>query len=330
MRRMTAGRAPLRTAAAFLAALSVVGSPTAFAQSGYPTKLVRIVVPTATGGPGDTVARLIAPPLSEKLGRPVVVENRTGAGTMIGGELVAKAAPDGHTLLMGLSTLATNPTAYKKLPYDAQRDFAPVTQAVAMANLLAIHPSVPAKNVRDFIALARARPGEILYGSSGIGTNPHLTIELFASMAGIRLTHVPYKSSTSMIDVIAGQIALTSSPLLLSLPHARAGRLRALGVTGAARVSIAPEIPTVAENGLPGFESVQWYGLLAPAGTPRDIVERLQRETAAILRGPEVKNRLAADGADVVAGTPEAFAALLKSELDKWARVAKAAGIVPE
>ena len=310
------------------AALLLAGA--AFAQSNYPVKPVRIIVPTATGGPGDTVARLLAQPLTERLGKQVVVENRTGAGTMIGAELVAKSPADGHTLLMGLSTLATNPTAYKKVPYDALRDFAPVTEAVSMANLLVLHPSVPARSVREFIALARARPGEILYGSSGIGTNPHLTIELLSNMAGIRLTHVPYKSSTSMIDVIAGQVALTSSPLLLSLPHTRAGRLRALGVTSAARVAIAPDIPTIAESGLPGFESVQWYGLFAPAGTPRDIINRLHRESTAILRTPELKGRLAADGAEVVAGTPEEFVALLRGEMEKWARVAKAAGIVPE
>jgi tripartite-type tricarboxylate transporter receptor subunit TctC len=313
-----------------VAALTLSIGGIACAQSTYPVKPVRIIVPTATGGPGDTIARLIAQPLTERLGRQVVVENRTGAGTMIGGELVAKSPPDGHTLLMGLSTLATNPTAYRKVPYDAARDFAPVTQAVSMANLMVLHPSLPARNVREFIALARLRPGEILYGSSGIGTNPHLTIELFANMAGIRLTHVPYKSSTSMIDLIAGQVALSSSPLLLSLPHARAGRLRVLGVTGAARVAIAPELPTIAENGLPGFDSVQWYGLFAPAGTPREIVERLHRETVAILRGPEIRNRLAADGADVAAGTPDEFAALLRREIEKWARVARAAGIAPE
>ena len=308
----------------------LLAAGTALAQTGYPAKVVRIIVPTATGGPGDTLARLVAQPLSERFGRQVVVENRTGAGTMIGSELVAKAPPDGHTLLMGLSTLATNPTAYRKVPYDALKDFAPVTQAVSMANLLVLHPSVPARTVRDLIALARARPGEILYASSGIGTNPHLTIELFSNMAHIRMTHVPYKSSVSVIDVIAGQVALTSSPLLLSMPHARAGRLRALGVTGASRVAIAPDIPTIAESGLPGFESVQWYGLFAPAGTRREIIDRLQREVTAILRAPEVKGRLAADGAEVVAGTPEEFGRLLKSEVDKWARVAKAAGIVPE
>ncbi|NBR27459.1 MAG: tripartite tricarboxylate transporter substrate binding protein, partial [Betaproteobacteria bacterium] len=241
----------------------------AAAQGGYPSKVVRIIVPTATGGPGDNIARQIAQGLTERLGKQVVVENRTGAGTMIGGELVAKAPADGHTLLVGLSTLATNPPAYKKVPYDAVKDFAPITQALSMANLMVTHPTLPARNVRELIALARARPGEILYGSSGIGTNPHLTIELFSNMAGIKFTHVPYKSSTSIIDLVAGQIALSTSPLLLSLPHARAGRLRMLGVTSANRVATAPEIPTISESGLPGFDSVQWYGLLAPAGTPR-------------------------------------------------------------
>ena len=302
----------------------------AAAQGGYPSKVVRIIVPTATGGPGDSIARQIAQGLTERLGKQVVVENRTGAGTMIGGELVAKAPADGHTLLVGLSTLATNPTAYKKVPYDAVKDFAPITQALSMANLMVTHPTLPARNVRELIALARARPGEILYGSSGIGTNPHLTIELFSNMAGIKFTHVPYKSSTSIIDLVAGQIALSTSPLLLALPHARAGRLRMLGVTSSNRVATAPDIPTINESGLPGFDSVQWYGLLAPAGTPREIIERLHREAVAILRTPEVKARFSNEGADVVAGTPEEFAALLRREIDKWARVAKAAGIVPE
>ena len=322
MRKRTGGKA---LAVALLCCASV-----AVAQSGYPLKVVRIIVPTATGGPGDNIARQIAQGLSERLGRQVVVENRIGAGTMIGSELVAKAPADGHTLLVGLSTLATNPTAYKKVPYDAVKDFAPITQALSMANLMVTHPTLPARNVRELIALARARPGEILYGSSGIGTNPHLTIELFSNMAGIKFTHVPYKSSTSIIDLVAGQIALSTSPLLLSLPHARAGRLRMLGVTSANRVATAPDIPTISESGLPGFDSVQWYGMLAPAGTPRDIIERLHRETVAILRAPEVRTRLSGEGADVVAGTPEEFSALLRREIDKWARVAKAAGIVPE
>jgi tripartite-type tricarboxylate transporter receptor subunit TctC len=301
----------------------------ALAQT-YPVKPVRIVVPTASGGAGDIIARLLAQSLTERLGKQVVVENRTGAGTMIGADIVAKSPPDGHTLLMGLSTLATNPTAYKKVPYDALKDFAPITQAVIMPNLIAMHPSVPARNVRELIALARARPGDILYASSGIGTNPHLTMELFSTMANIRMTHVPYKSTASMIDLIAGHVAVCSLPILQVIPHARDGRLRALGVTSAARVVIAPEIPTVSESGLPGFESVQWYGLLAPTGTPRDVIERLHKEVTAILRTPEVKSRLAADGAELVAGTPEAFGAVLRAETDKWARVAKAAGIVPE
>ena len=311
-------------------ALAVAVTPAFAADQPYPQKPVRIVVPTASGGAGDIIARLLAQALTTRLGRQVVVENRTGAGTMIGGELVAKSPADGHTLLMGLSTLATNPTAYRKVPYDALRDFAPVTQAVIMPNLIAMHPSVPARTVREWIALARARPGEILYASSGIGTNPHLTMELFSNMAQIRMTHVPYKSSTSMIDLIAGHVAVSSVPILQAMQHTRDGRLRALGVTSATRVAIAADIPTIAESGLPGFESVQWYGLLAPAATPREIIERLHREVTAILRQTDVQARLAADGAELVAGTPEAFAQTLRSETDKWARVAKAAGIVPE
>ena len=321
-------KAPAFVIRTLAAAFLLAGA--AFAQTNYPLKPVRIIVPTATGGPGDGIARLIAQGLTERLGKQVVVENRTGAGTMIGSELVAKAPADGHTLLIGLSTLATNPTAYKRVPYDAVKDFAPVTQVLSMANLMVSHPTLPARNVRELIALARARPGEILYGSSGIGTNPHLTIELFSNMAGIKFTHVPYKSSTSIIDLVAGQIALSSSPLLLALPHARAGRLRMLGVTSATRVATAPDIPTISESGLPGFDSVQWYGLLAPASTPRDIIERLHREVVAILRAPEVRTRLSGEGADIVAGTPDEFAALLRREIEKWARVAKAAGIVPE
>ena len=264
-------------------ALALAVTPAFAADQPYPQKPVRIVVPTASGGAGDIIARLLAQALTTRLGRQVVVENRTGAGTMIGGELVAKSPADGHTLLMGLSTLATNPTAYRKVPYDALRDFAPVTQAVIMPNLIAMHPSVPARTVREWIALARARPGEILYASSGIGTNPHLTMELFSNMAQIRMTHVPYKSSTSMIDLIAGHVAVSSVPILQAMQHTRDGRLRALGVTSATRVAIAADIPTIAESGLPGFESVQWYGLLAPAAPPRTPVTPTAKKAPAPL-----------------------------------------------
>jgi tripartite-type tricarboxylate transporter receptor subunit TctC len=305
--------------------------PAVLAQGAYPTRVVRIIVPTASGGAGDAIARVLAQGFTERLGRAVVVENRAGAGTTIGGDVVAKAPPDGHTLLMGLSTLAINPATYKKMPYDALRDFAPVTQAVFMPNLLVVHPSLGVRGVKDFIALAKARPGQVLYASSGHGTNPHLTVELLCSMAGIRMVHVPYKSSSpGLIDLIAGHVAITSSPMLQAIPHVRSARLRALGVTSATRVPVAADIPTIAEGGLPGYESVQWYGLLAPAGTPPDIVNRLHKEAVAILRTVEAKERFAGEGAEVVASTPEEFSAFIKAETVKWAQVVKAAGIVPE
>ena len=314
-----------------LAALVIAPALNVHAQSDYPNRPVRIIVPTATAGGNDTVGRLIAQGLTERLGRQVVVENRAGASTMIGGELVAKAAPDGYTLLMGVSTLAINPATFKKVPYEAMRDFAPITQAVFAPNLMMMHPAVPAKSVKEFVAFAKARPGQIAYGSAGFGTNPHLTMELFCAMTGIRMIHVPYKSSTpGVVDLIAGQIAIMAPNMLQSIPHVRAGRLRALGVTSAVRSASAPDIPTIAEGGLPGYESVQWYGLLAPAGTPREIISRLHAETVAILRTPDAGKRLAGDGAEVVASTPDEFAVLIKAETVKWAKVVKAAGIEPE
>ena len=310
------------------AALSAV----AHAQTGgYPSRVVRIVVPTAPGGAADLIARLVAQGLTERLGRQVVVEARPGAGTMIGTELVVKSPPDGHTLLMGLSTLAINPSTYRKMPYDALRDLTPITQLVVMPNMVCVHPSLPAKSVRDLIALAKARPGEILYGSSGHGTNPHLTMELLSSMARIRMNHVPYKSSApSMIDLIAGHVAVTSLPMMQAIPQVRAGRLRALGVTSANRTAAAPDVPTIAESGLPGFESVQWYGLLVPARTGQEIVDRLHKEVSATVGTSEARDRLAGDGAERVLSSPEQFAAFLRAETTKWAAVAKSAGIIPE
>ncbi len=250
---------------------------------------------------------------------------------MIGSELVAKSPPDGHTLLMGLSTLAINPATYRTVPYDALRDFAPITQVAYTPNLMIVHPSVPARSIKELIALARAGPGEILYASSGHGTNPHLTMGLFSTQARIRMVHVPYKISIpSLVDLIAGQVATMTSPMPQSIAHVRAGRLRALGVTSANHAAAAPDIPTIQESGLPGFESVQWYGLLAPARTPPDIIDRLHKEVAAILRTPDTRDRLAGDGAEPVVSLPDAFAAFIKAETVKWASVAKAAGITPE
>ena len=297
----------------------------------YPARVVRIVVPTSAGGGGDVIARLIAKSLGERWGRQVVVDNRTGAGTMLGSELVARAAPDGYTLLMTPSTLAINPAAYKKVPYDALRDFAPITQAAVVPNLMMVHPSVPAKNVREMIALAKSKPGQLFYASSGHGTSPHLSMELFSLMAGIKMIQVPYKSSgPGVIDLLAGQVALMAPSMISGIPHVRAGRLRALGVTTAARSPGAPDIPTIAEAGLPGYESAQWYGLLAPAGTPKDVLDKLHKDVTAALRAPEHSELLGAEGGIVVAGSPEEFTNAIKIEIAKWLRVAKEAGLKPE
>ena len=313
----------------FATALAVTGG--ALAQSDYPNRTVRIVVPTTPSGGSDLVARLLAPALSERWGKQVVVDNRAGAGTAIGSELVAKAPPDGYTLLMGLSTLAINPALYAKVPYDAVRDFAPVTQAVFVPHLIIVHPSLPVKSVTDLIAFAKARPGQILFASAGRGTNQHLAMELFSTMAQIHLMHIPYKgTSPAIVDLIAGQVAVMAPSMVSALPHVRSGRLRALGVTSARRAWGAPDIPAIAEAGLPGYNSVQWIGLLAPAGTPREIVARLYRESISILRTPDSVKRLAGEGAEVVASTPDEFAAFIKTETVKWAKVAQTAGIRPE
>lgn len=301
------------------------------AQSGYPSKPVRIIVVTAAGGGGDMVGRLLAQGLSERLGRQVVVENRTGAGGIIGYEAVARAPADGYTLLLCAPTLAINSATHKKLPYDVVRDFAPITQTVFSPNLVMVHPSVPAKTVKELIAFAKARPGQVLYASAGTGTGPHLAMELFSTMAQIRMLHVPYKGATpGVIDLIAGHVALMAPAMVTGLPHVRAGKLRALGVTSAKRVAVAPEFPTISEAGLPGYETVVWYGLLAPAGTPQEIVQRLHKESAQILQTQASRERIATDGAEVVASSPDEFAAYINSEIQKWANVAKAAGIKPE
>lgn len=302
----------------------------AFAQA-YPVKPVRIVVPSSAGGGTDIVARILAPDLSKRLGQQFVIDNRPGAGTMIGIEVAAKSPADGYTLLMGLSTLAINSALYKKVPYDPVRDFAPITVAASSGSIIVVHPSVPVKSVKELIAFARARPGQMNYASAGTGTYPHMTMELFLSMAKLKMVHIAYKGTgPAMIDMLAGHTAVMAGTMVTTMPQIRAGRLRGLGITTAERNNVAPEIPTVAEAGLPGFESVQWYGLLAPANTPRDIVNRLNGEMVKILQQPEIRQRFAGDGAEPVGNTPEQFAAYIKSELTKWATVAREAGIRPE
>ncbi len=304
----------------------------ALAQEVYPNRPIRIVVPTAPGGPSDVGARLIAVELTRRWGKQVVVDIRPGAGTIIGTDLVVKAPADGYTLLMSPSTLAINPATYKKLPYDVLRDLAPITQTHYVPNLISVHPSMPAKNIRELIAFAKARPNEILYASSGHGTNPHLVIELLAHMAQIKLVHIPYKGTLpGLIETIAGRTALiATSSMQLVLPNARAGKLRILAISSATRVPSLPEIPAVAESGLPGYEAVQWTAMMAPAATPTDILARLQKEIVAILRVNEIREKLAVDGAEIVASSPEEFAVFLRNETVKWAAVVKAAGIPQE
>jgi len=304
----------------------------AFAQgTAYPAKPVRIVVPSSPGGGTDILARLLAQKLTENLGQQFVVENRPGAGQIIGIEAVARSAPDGYTLLMAASAIVINEVLYKKPPYDTLRDFAPITLGASLPNILVVHPALPAKSVRELIALAKARPGMLNYSSAGNGTSPHLSMELFRIMSGITLTHIPYKGTgPATVDLVAGQVQLSMPNVLTALPQIKGGKLRALGVTSAKRASGLPDIPAIAEAGVPGYEAIQWYGLLAPAGTSRDVVNKLQSETAKILVLQEVKERLAADGADAVGNRPQEFAAYIKAEIDKWSKVVKAGGIILE
>jgi tripartite-type tricarboxylate transporter receptor subunit TctC len=297
----------------------------------FPSKPIRLIVPSAPGGGADVTARIIAPKMSEYLRQPVVIENRAGAGTMIGGEAVARAAPDGYTLLLATAPLAINPAMYKKVPYDATRDFAHVAQVVALPNLLIVHPSLPAKNIKELIAFAKARPGQLSFASAGVGTAPHLFFELFLDMSGLKITHVPYKGAgQGVIDVIAGHVPMMSPTIFAALPQVRAGRLRGLGVTTAKRVSGAPDIPTIAEAGVPGYEASNWFGVSAPAATPREIVQLLSSTIARVLQQPDIRSRIAADGAEPVGNTPDEFSAYVKSETVKWAKVVVRAGIEPE
>ena len=313
-----------------LPALLAFCSAGALGQS-YPTRAIKLVVPSSPGGGTDIVARILGQKLSEQLGQQFVVENRAGAGTVIGNDAVAKSAPDGYTLLMGLSTLAINPSMYAKLPYDALRDFAPISQSVSACNILILHPSVPAKTVVELIALARAKPGSLTFGSAGMGTNPHLSGELFKSLARIDMVHVPFKGSgQSIISQLAGEIAANFPSVPTAMPYVKAGRLRGIGVTTLKRVEVLPDVPSIAEAGLPGYEATQWFGLLAPAGTPRPIIDRLYQESSRALRSADMKERMTAEGLEVVGGTPEEFASYIRSETEKWTQVIKAAGIKPQ
>lgn len=312
------------------AALLLAASAVAHAQ-GYPSRPVRLIVPTSPGGGTDISARMLAPKLSEYLGQQIVVDNRPGASTMIGVELVARAVPDGYTLLMGISSLAIAPYIQTKVPYDAVKDFAPVSQVVVLPNLMVSHPSLPARAVKELVAFARTRPGQINFAAGSVGSNPHLAMELFLSMTGLKMVHVPYKGQgPALIDLMAGHVSLSMANMLSALPHVKNGRLRAIGVTGAKRASIAPDVPTIAEAGVPGYEVVQWFGILAPAHTPRDIIIRLHASIVRAVQDPAIRERFSSDGADTIGSTPEEFAAVIRADLGKWSKVIKDAGIRPE
>ncbi|HET6265048.1 MAG TPA: tripartite tricarboxylate transporter substrate binding protein [Usitatibacter sp.] len=311
------------------AASALIGVPgVASAQQTYPSKPIRFVVPYPAGGPLDTVARLLGQRVSESVKQPVIVDNKPGAGGNIGADAVAKSAPDGYTILMGaVATHAINPTLYASMPYDAARDFAPVTQVASTPNVLVVNPSVPAANVREFIAYGRANPGKLNFGSGSTGSAGHLAGELFKTMAGIDMTHVPYKGAApAMNDLVGGQIHLMFDNLASSLAQVRAGRIRALAVTTSRRSALAPDLPTVIESGLPGFDISTWFGIFVPAGTPRDVVDRLHGEFTRALAQPDVREKMLNLGAEPVGNRPEEFAAFIRGEAEKYAQVIRASG----
>lgn len=299
------------------------------AADSYPSKPVRVVVGFPPGGGLDFVARTLGDKLAERSGHPVVVDNRPGASGLIGANIVARAAPDGYTVMLaGSSTLAANP-ALQRLSYQAIiKDFAPVSLVSSVSYVLVVHPSVPAKSVAELIRFAKPQPGRINYASSGTGSASHLAMELFKNMAGVDLVHIPYKgSSLAVIDLIGGQVQAGFNNMIPALPHIRSGKLRALGVSGAARWAGMPDVPTIADSGLPGYEALQWYGMLMPAGAPRVIIDRLQQEIAAILQLPDVRERVAREGGIIIGSTPEQFAGHIERELAKWTKVVTAANI---
>ena len=298
----------------------------ALAQS-YPTKPVRIVVPYPPGGPNDIVARTVGQKLSEQLGQPVIVDNKPGASGNIGAESVAKSPPDGYTLLLLTTGHTINPSLYPKLGYDLEKDLAPVTQLTAGPMVVVANPSLPAKNIKELISLAKAKPGSLNFGSAGNGSSTHLAPELFSSMAGIKMNHIPYKGSApALTDLMAGQIQVAFDFMISAMPHVKSGKVKALAVTSTTRSPAAPDLPTVAESGVPGFEVIGWNGLVVPARTPKDVVAKLNAELKKALDQPDAKERFAAQGFSATWTTPEKFGAYIESEHAKWAKVVKDSG----
>ena len=312
-------------AALLLGAAALAAGSQVAAQDAYPNRSVRIVVPFAAGGATDVVARALAKDLSELWGQPVVIDNRGGAGGNIGADVVAKSAPDGYTILMASGSILTvNPHIYAKLPFDAKKDFIPVTNVASGPQLVVVHPSVPANSVKELVALSKSKPGAVNFGSAGIGSQTHMAAENFVVAAGINATHVPYKGEApALADLIAGQIQFVVANVAPATPHVNNGTIRAIAVTSSARSPTLPNVPTVAESGVPGFENTGWFGLVAPAGTPPAIVAKIHGDTVKVLQGKEMRDRLAGQGMAPVGNAPAAFAAAIDEESKRWAEVVK-------
>jgi tripartite-type tricarboxylate transporter receptor subunit TctC len=317
------------TAVAVIAYSSAVSA--APATAGYPSRPVRVIVPQSAGGSTDLAARIVTQRLSDALGQPIVVDNRPGAGSLNGTETVAKAAPDGYTLLAVAASFTINPSLHEKLPFDPVRDFAAITRIAALPHILVVHPTLPVKSVKELTALAKAKPGELNYASSGVATSTHLAAELFRHMTGTDMVQVPFKGGApGMVGLLSGQVQLYFATISTALPHVKSGKIRALAVTSAKRSIVAPEYPTIAEAGVPGYEHASWVGLLAPAHTPATVVTRLNSEVVKIVNTQEVKAMLLRDGLEPVGDSPRDFGAAIKAEVEKWNKVVRAAGIKPQ
>ena len=305
----------------------VIAAP-AFPQQQYPAKPIRLIVPLAPGGPSDILARTVAAKLTEGIKQTVMVDNRTGAGGTVGAAVAAKSPPDGYTIILVSTSYAINATLYPKLPYDTLKDLTAVTMLAAAPYLLTVHPSLPAKSLKQLVALAKARPGDLNYASGGSGTGPQLSMEVLKQRAGLDIVHVPYKGAgPALTDLIAGQVHMQLVNMIAGLPLVKAGRIRALGVSKATRSPAAPDIPTLAESGAPGYDEGGQHGIMIPAGTPKDVVARLHQEIVKVLHLPEINNRLSQEGATVVGNTPEQYQAIIRADIEKWAKIIKALGL---
>ena len=313
---------------AALVLLAAFAAPTSGSAQGYPNRPVRLVVPFPAGGPADALGRALGDQWSKMWGQPVIIENRGGAGGNLGAEVVARAAPDGYTLLLNASSHVINASLYEKLPYDPIKDFTPVSEVASYMLVLVVHPSVPAKSVKEFVAFANSKPDGLSVANAGLGTPTHLAAVLFAQAAGVNLIHVPYRGAApASTDLIAGQVPAMFNNPVNAVPQVKSNNLRALAVTGSKHLSLLPDTPTIAESGYPGFETRTWYGLFGPAGMPADVVRKLHADTDKVMRMPEVANNLIAQGWDIAVSPPDQFAKVLQSEMDRWSAVVKRAGI---